>query len=65
VFVPRAPDAAEGEGWLLATAYRAADCRSDLIVFDAQSLPDGPIATVQLSHRVPSGFHGSWVPAQR
>jgi carotenoid cleavage dioxygenase-like enzyme len=65
VFLPRAPDAAEGEGWLLATAYRAADCRSDLIVFDAQSLPDGPIATVQLSHRVPSGFHGSWVPAQR
>jgi carotenoid cleavage dioxygenase len=28
-------------------------------------LADGPIATVQLSHRVPSGFHGSWLPASR
>ncbi|MGJ7507507.1 carotenoid oxygenase family protein [Variovorax sp. GT1P44] len=65
VFVPRAPDAPEGEGWLLATAYRAAECRSDLVVFDAQALADGPVATVQLSHRVPSGFHGSWLPAGR
>ena len=65
VFVPRSADAEEGEGWLLATVYRGAECRSDLAVFDAQSLSDGPIATVQLSHRVPSGFHGSWLPASR
>ncbi len=65
VFVPRAPDAPEGEGWLLATVFRAAECRSDLAVFDALALADGPVATVQLSHRVPSGFHGSWLPANR
>lgn len=65
VFVPRSADAEEGDGWLLATVYRGAECRSDLAVFDAQSLADGPIATVQLSHRVPSGFHGSWLPASR
>ncbi|MDM0078914.1 carotenoid oxygenase family protein [Variovorax sp. J2P1-59] len=65
VFVPRAPNAQEGEGWLLATVYRAAECRSDLAVFNALALADGPIATVQLSHRVPSGFHGSWLPARR
>jgi carotenoid cleavage dioxygenase-like enzyme len=61
VFVPRTADAPEGEGWLLATAYRAAENRSDLLVFDAQAITDGPVATVQLSHRVPSGFHGNWV----
>ncbi|HEY2256335.1 MAG TPA: carotenoid oxygenase family protein [Variovorax sp.] len=64
VFVPRAADAPEGEGWLLATAFRAAENRSDLVIFDALALADGPVATVQLSHRVPAGFHGNWVPAR-
>ncbi len=63
VFVPRAADAAEGEGWLLSVVWREADKRSDLLVFDAPALAAGPIATVQLSHRVPFGFHGNWRPA--
>jgi carotenoid cleavage dioxygenase-like enzyme len=64
VFVPRAADAPEGEGWLLATAFRAGENRSDLVVFDALGIADGPVATVQLSHRVPAGFHGNWMPAR-
>ncbi len=63
VFVPRSGAAPEGDGWLLATIYRGAECRSDLAVFDALALADGPVATVQLSHRVPAGFHGNWLPA--
>jgi len=62
VFVPRTPDAAEGDGWLLAVAWRGAEHRSDLIVLDTGALEDGPIATVGLSHRVPFGFHGMWLP---
>ena len=61
VFVPRAADAPEGEGWLLAVVQRTQEGRSDLLVLDAQDLPHGPVATVQLSHRVPAGFHGSWL----
>ncbi|MDW3688552.1 carotenoid oxygenase family protein [Cupriavidus sp. CV2] len=60
VFVPRAADSAEGDGWLLATVYRGAEVRSDLVVLDAGAIADGPVATVQLSHRVPFGFHGNW-----
>ncbi|MGT2491231.1 carotenoid oxygenase family protein [Cupriavidus basilensis] len=61
VFVPRVrPDSAEGDGWLLATVYRGAQARSDLVVLDAGAVADGPVATVQLSHRVPFGFHGNW-----
>jgi len=60
VFVPRSADAAEGDGWLLLTAYRAAEHRSDLLVLDAGDVARGPVATVQLSHRVPFGFHGNW-----
>ena len=61
VFVPRTPDAAEGDGWLLALHWSAARDLSDLVVFEAQALADGPIAIVQLPCRVPAGFHGNWV----
>lgn len=61
VFVPRGEDAAEGDGWLLATVWRAAKGRSDVAVFDTAGLSDGPVATIRLPHRVPAGFHGNWV----
>jgi len=60
VFVPRADNAAEGDGWLLATIYRGAEHRSDLAVFDASEIERGPVALAHLSHRVPFGFHGNW-----
>ncbi len=63
VFVPRAPDAAEGDGWLLAVVWRAAEGRSDLVLFDATGVDAGPVATVELPVRVPFGLHGNWVPA--
>jgi carotenoid cleavage dioxygenase len=63
VFVPRSPDADEGEGFVLALAWRGAENRSDLMVLDAQNIDGEPLATVRLPHRVPLGFHGSWRPA--
>jgi carotenoid cleavage dioxygenase-like enzyme len=62
VFVARATDAAEGDGWLLAVAWREQERRSDLLVFDAMDLALGPLAVARLPHRVPFGFHGSWRP---
>ena len=63
VFVPRAPDAAEGDGFLLAVIWREAEKRSDLVVLDAGAVDRAPLATAQLSHRVPFGFHGNFVAA--
>jgi carotenoid cleavage dioxygenase-like enzyme len=63
VFVARGHDAAEGDGWLLATVWRARENRSDLAVFNATEIAAGPVALVQLGHRVPVGFHGNWVGA--
>jgi carotenoid cleavage dioxygenase-like enzyme len=63
IFVPRSGGAAEGDGYLLATVFRGAENRSDLAVFDAAALEQGPIAIAELSHRVPFGFHGNWRPA--
>ena len=62
VFVPRAADAPEGDGWLLAVLWRGAENRSDLAVFNATDVEKGPIATVELASRVPFGLHGNWVP---
>ena len=63
VFVPRSPDAPEGDGWLMAVVWRAETNCSDLAIFNATALADGPIALVHLTHRVPDGFHGNWVDA--
>jgi carotenoid cleavage dioxygenase len=63
VFVPRSADAPEGDGWLVATVYRAATDTSDFVVFDAGEVAKGPIGTAELPRRVPFGFHGNWRPA--
>ncbi len=62
VFVPKAADAAETDGWLLALRYDRQLDRSDLVVLDANDFGGDPVAVVQLPRRVPIGFHGSWVP---
>lgn len=61
VFVPRSSTAPEGDGYVLATCFRRADDRSDLLVFDAGTIEDGPIMSARLPHRVPAGFHGNWL----
>lgn len=60
LFVPRALQASEGEGFLLAVVYRHEEQRSDLLILDAENVENKPLATVKLPHRVPYGFHGNW-----
>lgn len=62
VFVPRCETAAEGDGWLLAIAWRAATRRSALLVFDTADVAQGPVATAHLPLGLPFGFHGAWMP---
>jgi carotenoid cleavage dioxygenase-like enzyme len=62
VFVPRAADAAEDEGWLLSYVYDADSGLSDLVVLNAEDLGGTPQAVVHLPCRVPMGFHGNWIP---
>jgi carotenoid cleavage dioxygenase-like enzyme len=63
VFVPRTRDAAQGDGWLLAVVYRAAEQRSDLLILNAQDISGEPEAVLELRCRVPIGFHGNWAPS--
>lgn len=62
VFVPDHDAAAEGDGWLLTVVYDARRNASWLAVLDARDLAAGPVARAHLDHRVPAGFHGTFVP---
>lgn len=63
IFTPASDDAPEGVGWLTAVVYRGQEGVSEFVVFDAQNVAAGPIATARLPRRVPFGFHGNWVGA--
>lgn len=62
VFAPRAPDAAEDDGWVMAFVYDEAEDRSELRIVDAQDMSGPPVARVRMPQRIPYGAHGSWLP---
>ena len=63
-FVPRAPDAKEGDGWILSILNRLDKGHSEIGIFDARDLAKGPVARLHLPVRIRSTFHGVWVPEQ-
>jgi carotenoid cleavage dioxygenase len=62
VFVPRAADAAEGDGWVLILVHEGTTDSSALHILNAEDLCGDPQAVIELPQRVPAGFHGNWVP---
>ena len=63
-FVPRNAASGEGDGWLLSILNRLDAGHSELAIFDAQHLADGPVTRLHIPVRVRSTFHGSWVPEE-
>jgi carotenoid cleavage dioxygenase len=64
VFVPRSPDSAEGDGYVLVAVDRMAEKRMDLLILDGNDVSRPPVATIKLPFAQPMCFHGCWVPAQ-
>jgi carotenoid cleavage dioxygenase len=62
VFVPRADDAAEDDGWVLSMVYDRRQDTTDLVILNARDFTGEPQAVVHLPRRVPFGFHGNWIP---
>jgi carotenoid cleavage dioxygenase len=60
VFVPRTPDAAEGDGFLLSVVTYPAANRADLVILDAMKMDADPLAVVRLPFSQPWLFHGCW-----
>lgn len=53
---------AEGEEYVLTLVYDQATDASELVVIDGADFSAPPIGRVFLPNRVPSGFHGDWIP---
>lgn len=62
LFVPRPEAQGEDEGWILSAVYDSEHHRTDIIILDAQTLEQGPIARLHLNHHIPYGLHGCFVP---
>src|SRR5580658_1490523 len=62
-FIPRSKSAPEGDGWVVQVCNRLLEQRSDLLIFDAQQVASGPIATINIPIRMRFGLHGNWVNA--
>jgi carotenoid cleavage dioxygenase-like enzyme len=63
VFVPRPGGSAEDDGWLVHTVLRYDAGRTELAVFDARAIADGPVAILACPYALPLGFHGAFVAA--
>ena len=61
VFVPKPGATAETDAWLVGPLVNLAAGRTELHVFDAAHVEDGPVASWQADTALPAGFHGAWV----
>ncbi|MEL1249667.1 carotenoid oxygenase family protein [Aurantiacibacter gilvus] len=63
-FVPRSPDAPEGDGYLIGIGSSMEESeRSDLILFDLQSGSNEPRARVRMPFKCVGQVHGFWADA--
>lgn len=62
-FIPRGAGAAEGDGWIVQVCNRLEEGRSDLLLFEALAIEQGPVATVHIPIRLRFGLHGNWAEA--
>jgi len=60
VFVPKPGSTAEGEAWLVGPSINLGSGVTELHVFDAAHVSDGPVATWAADVALPAGFHGAW-----
>ncbi|SDJ41069.1 carotenoid cleavage dioxygenase [Frankineae bacterium MT45] len=65
VFIPRAGATGEDDGYLAMYCYRSDTGRSEVWIYSAQRVSDGPICVLGLPVRVPLGFHATWVSGDR
>lgn len=60
LFVPKAGGSKETDCWLIGTALNTKTKASEVWVFDAASVSDGPVTIWSADYAWPLGFHGTW-----
>ncbi len=61
LYVPRPGFAPETGGWVVGTALNYREGRTELNIFPASKLEDGPVATASLPYALPFGLHAKFV----
>ena len=62
-FAPRDGSVGEDDGYLLSFVTDVSDWSSACIILDASDVAAGPLATIKIPHRMPAGFHATWMGA--
>ncbi len=65
IFIPRAADAAEADGYVVALLNDLVSGQSELVVLDSQNMAAGPIARIKVPLRMRMSLHGCWAPQQK
>ena len=64
-FIPRRADAPEGDGYIVALIDDIVNNYSELGIFDARHIAEGPFARAKLPFRLRQGLHGNWSDAKK
>ncbi|KAL2849853.1 carotenoid oxygenase [Aspergillus pseudoustus] len=59
-YIPRGPDCAEGDGWLIFYADRQSSPKGELFILDTKDFSK-PVAVAQLPFPLRNQVHGNWV----
>lgn len=62
-FAPKDQAKAEDDGYLISMVHNQNNNQSQIQIFDATAIEQGPVARVLMPHRIPAGFHGTWMKA--
>ncbi|MEL6724333.1 MAG: carotenoid oxygenase family protein [Pseudomonadota bacterium] len=60
LFVPKANGNSDRDCWLIGTVLNLKAGKSEVCVFDAAQVSDGPVCIWQADYSWPLGFHGTW-----
>ena len=54
----------EDDAYVVTFVTDSSDWQSSCLIFDASDIAHGPVARVRIPHRIPLGFHSTWVPGE-
>lgn len=61
IYVAKPDSRKEDDGWIVTTRLDMERGRTELLIFDAREISDGPLAAFACHYPVPLGFHGDFV----
>ncbi|REE99896.1 carotenoid oxygenase family protein [Thermomonospora umbrina] len=65
IFVPRETGVLDDDGWLIAYETRITAGATNIVIFDARSVADGPVCTLPVPESLGYTFHGQWVQTSK